>query len=138
MSRTDMERDAMGEAMLQMGAIVALSSDLYSSLPHARSSDYEVHRDLAYLMEELVSLESQLGGLGAYRDMVFLMEHITRDSRVAAESFRLQPVGPRQLRRRGCDGAAHRTPQPGSPTMQCGTPYSTVNTSLARFQEMWR
>ena len=85
MSRSDAERDAMGEAMLQMGAIVALSSDLYSSLPHARSSDYEVHRDLAYLMDELVSLEGQLGGLGAYRDMVFLMEHITRDSRVAAK-----------------------------------------------------
>ena len=85
MSRSNVERNAMGEAMLQMGAIVALSSDLYSSLPHARSSDYEVHRDLAYLMEELLSLDSQLGGLGAYRDMVFLMEHITRDSRVAAK-----------------------------------------------------
>ena len=84
MSSRDVERDAMGEAMLQMGAIVALSSDLYSSLPHARSSDYEVHRDLAYLMDELVSLESQLGTLGAYRDMVFLMEHITRDSRAAS------------------------------------------------------
>ena len=84
MSRRDVERDAMGEAMLQMGAIVALSSDLYSSLPHARSSDSQVHRDLAYLMDELLSLDGQLGSLGAYRDMVFLMEHITRDSRAAS------------------------------------------------------
>ncbi len=84
MSRRDMERDAMGEAMLHMGAIVALSSDLYSSLPHAGSSDSRVHSDLAYLMDELVSLEGQLGGLGAYQDMVFLMDHITRDSRAAS------------------------------------------------------
>ncbi len=83
MSRRDVERDAMGEAMLHMGVIVALSSDLYSSLPYARSSDSRVHSDLAYLMDELVSLESQLGRLGAYRDMVFLMEHIIRDSRAA-------------------------------------------------------
>ena len=84
MSRRDVERDVMGEAMLQMGAIVALSSDLYSSLPHARSSDSQVDRDLAYLMDELLSLDGQLGSLGAYRDMVFLMEHITRDSRAAS------------------------------------------------------
>ena len=84
LSRRDVERDAMGEAMLQMGAIVALSSDLYSSLPHARSSDSQVHRDLSYLMNELLSLDGQLGSLGAYRDMVFLMEHITRDSRAAS------------------------------------------------------
>ena len=84
MSRRDVERDVMGEAMLQMGAIVALSSDLYSSLPHARSSDSQVDRDLAYLMDELLSLDGQLGSLGAYRDMVFLMKHITRDSRAAS------------------------------------------------------
>ena len=84
MSRRDVERDVMAEAMLQMGAIVALSSDLYSSLPHARSSDSQVDRDLAYLMDELLSLDGQLGSLGAYRDMVFLMEHITRDSRAAS------------------------------------------------------
>ena len=84
MSRRDVERDAVGEAMLQMGAIVALSSDLYSSLPHAGSSSSQVHGDLVYLTDELLSLDAQLGGFGAYRDLVFLMEHITRDSRALA------------------------------------------------------
>ena len=84
LSRRDVERDAMGEAMLQMGAIVALSSDLYSSLPHAGSSSSQVHGDLVYLTDELLSLDAQLGGFGAYRDLVFLMEHITRDSRALA------------------------------------------------------
>ena len=85
LSRRDVERDAMGEAMLQMGAIVALSSDLYSSLPHAGSSSSQVHGDLVYLTDELLSLDAQLGGFGAYRDLVFLMEHITRDSRALAK-----------------------------------------------------
>ena len=80
LSQPDVERDAMGEALLQMGAIVALSSDLYSSLPYADSSNSQVHRDLVYLTDELQSLEGQLGDLGAYRDLAFLMDHITRDS----------------------------------------------------------
>ena len=84
LSRRDVERDAMGEAMLQMGAIVALSSDLYSSLPHAGSSSSQIHGDLVYLTDELLSLDAQLGGFGAYRDLVFLMEHITRDSKALA------------------------------------------------------
>ena len=81
MSRRDVERGAMGEAMLNLGAIVALSSDLYSGLPHARSSDSRVHRDLAYLTDELLFLDRDLGSLDAYRDFVLLMEHITQDSR---------------------------------------------------------
>ena len=74
----------LDESFLQLGAIVALSSDRYSSLPYAGHADSPVHRDLVYLMEELWTLESRLGDLAAYHDFAFLMEHITRDSRVRA------------------------------------------------------
>ena len=92
MSRRDVERDAMGEAMLQMGAIVALSSDLYSSLPHARSSDSQVHRDLAYLMDELLSLDGQLGEPGGLpgHGLPDGAHHPRLQGRVHA--LRLQPV----------------------------------------------
>ena len=71
----------LNDALLQLGAIVALSSDLYSSLPYAESSDSMVHSDLITLMEELEPLGSELGGLGAYQDFAFLMDHITRSFR---------------------------------------------------------
>ncbi len=71
----------LNDALLQLGAIVALSSDLYSSLPYAESSDSMVHSDLVTLMEELDPLGSELGGLGAYQDFSFLMDHITRSFR---------------------------------------------------------
>ena len=71
----------LNDALLQLGAIVALSSDLYSSLPYAESSDSMVHSDLVTLMEELEPLGSELGGLGAYQDFAFLMDHITRSFR---------------------------------------------------------
>ena len=66
------------DPFMRFGAVVALSSDRYSSLPHIddRDSGY-VRRDLSTLMEELWPLESSLGSLDSYRDFKFLLRHIT-------------------------------------------------------------
>ena len=77
----DVRFSAVNNPLLQLGALVALSSDSYSSLPYADSSTPSVHRDLLFLTDELRSLDSRLGDLGAYQDLNFLMEHITRNSR---------------------------------------------------------
>ena len=87
----DAELDALHDPLLRLSAVVALSSDRYSSLPHADYADSPVHRDLAYLMGELRSLEGDLGDLGAYRDFSFLMKHITRDSMVKREPSGYSP-----------------------------------------------
>ena len=77
----DVRFSAVNNPLLQLGALVALSSDRYSALPYADSSTPSVHRDLLFLTDELRSLDSRLGDLGAYQDLAFLMEHITRNSR---------------------------------------------------------
>ena len=77
----DVRFSSVNNPLLQLGALVALSSDRYSSLPYADSSTPSVHRDLLSLTDELRSLDSRLGDLGAYQDLYFLMEHITRNSR---------------------------------------------------------
>ena len=77
----DVRFGAVNNPLLQLGALIALSSDRYSSLPFADASAPSVHRDLLYLTDELRALDSQLGNLDAYHDIAFLMEHITRDSR---------------------------------------------------------
>ncbi|MCE2462780.1 MAG: von Willebrand factor type A domain-containing protein [Dehalococcoidia bacterium] len=78
----------VNDALLRLGAVVALSSDRYSSLPFVDSSSPSVHQDLLHLVKELRSLDGSLGHLGAYQDVAFLMEHITRNSREA-----VQPTG---------------------------------------------
>ena len=65
-------------ALLQLGALVALASDRYSSLPYP-DAPYDVHEDLSMLKEDLRSLDRHIGELAAYRDFSFLMEHIARD-----------------------------------------------------------
>ena len=66
---------------LRLGAVVALFADRYSSLPHADSSSRSVVDDLLHLqMRELQLLQAGLGNLGAYQDLAFLLEHITRNS----------------------------------------------------------
>ena len=79
LSQRDAGFGALDDPLLKMGAIVALASDLYSSLPRADYADAEVHRGLTLLQNELWLLEDRLGELEAYRDFKFLMEHITRD-----------------------------------------------------------
>ena len=71
------------DPLLRLGAIVALSSDRYSSLPYPDSSSPTVHEDLIYLLNQFHALESSLSQLGAYQDMAFLLNHITRNSRQA-------------------------------------------------------
>ena len=65
-------------ALLQLGALVALASDRYSSLPYP-DAPYDVHEDIAMLKNDLQSLDRHIGELAAYRDFSFLMEHIARD-----------------------------------------------------------
>ena len=65
-------------ALLQLGALVALASDRYSSLPYP-DAPYDVHEDIAMLKNDLQSLDRHIGELTAYRDFSFLMEHIARD-----------------------------------------------------------
>ena len=65
-------------ALLQLGALVALASDRYSSLPYP-DAPYDVHDDLSTLKEDLRGLDRHIGELAAYRDFSFLMEHIARD-----------------------------------------------------------
>ena len=71
-------QDSMESALLQFGAIVALSSDRYSSLPHLDDSEFGyVRDDLETLIDEMWPLEDQLGSLQSYQDFAFLLEHIT-------------------------------------------------------------
>ena len=79
----NIEFGAVDDSLLQLGAVIALSGDRYSSLPFADSSSQSVHQELLSLLEQAQSLEGSLGHLGAYRDLAFLLEHITRNSREA-------------------------------------------------------
>ena len=75
------------DPLLRMGAIVALFADRYSSLPYADSSSRSILDDLLNLqMKELQLLQVSLGDLGAYHDLAFLLEHITRNSREVTRS----------------------------------------------------
>ncbi len=65
-------------ALLELGALVALASDRYSSLPYP-DAPYDVHEDLAVLKSDLRDLDRHVGELAAYRDFSFLIEHIARD-----------------------------------------------------------
>ena len=80
--------EAIGDSMLRLGVLVALSSDRYSSLPYADAATQSVHRDLLFLLDEARRLDRNLGNLGAYQDVLFLLEHITRYSEDA-----IQPSG---------------------------------------------
>ena len=65
-------------ALLELGALVALASDRYSSLPYP-DAPHDVHDHLLVLKDVLRSLDGNLGELVAYRDFSFLMDHIARD-----------------------------------------------------------
>ncbi len=70
--------DSMDSALLGFGAIVALSSDRYGSLPHLDDSESGyVRDDLETLIDEMQPLADQLGSLQSYQDFAFLLEHIT-------------------------------------------------------------
>ncbi len=75
--------NATGDPLLQLGAIVALSADRYGGL---FDGEYvaEISRDLTELEDRLRSLNSSLGGLGAYQDFRFMLEHMAERARAQA------------------------------------------------------
>ena len=75
LSKSDALEDARAAALLQFGSIVALAADRYSNLDFAEAP---VDRDLAVLLEELWSLDRQLGDLAAFKDFSFLLDYLTQ------------------------------------------------------------
>ena len=78
LARYDDTTDDRDGALLELGALVALASDRYSSLPYP-DAPYDVHDELWTLKDNLRGLDRQIGELTAYRDFSFLMEHIAQD-----------------------------------------------------------
>ena len=68
-----------GDALFQLGAIVALAADLYGGLPFSEDRGYPgaVHTAMLTLWDRLESLRPELGELQAYQDFAFLLGHIT-------------------------------------------------------------
>ena len=81
--RLDSSLDTTGDPRLQLGAIVALSADRYGGL---HDSEYvaEISRDLTELEDRLRTLNSSLGGLGAYQDFRFMLAHMAERARAQA------------------------------------------------------
>ena len=75
LSTSDASENARDEAFLRFGGIVALAADRYSNLDYSESP---VDRDLAVLLDELWSLDRQLGDLNSYKDFSFLLEYLTQ------------------------------------------------------------
>ena len=78
LARYDDATNSRDGALLRLGALVALASDRYSSLPYPDAA-YEVHDELSLLKDDLRALDRHIGELAAYRDFSFLMEHIVQD-----------------------------------------------------------
>ena len=74
--RPDMEFHA-ADPLLQFGAVVALASDRYASLPYVEADAGSVGSDLWSLTDRLRPLGRQLGGLDSFDDFTFLLDHIT-------------------------------------------------------------
>ncbi|MCY4436393.1 MAG: von Willebrand factor type A domain-containing protein [Chloroflexi bacterium] len=75
LSTSDALENARAAAFLQFGSIVALAADRYSNLDFAESP---VDRDLAILLDELWSLDRQLGDLTSYKDFSYLLDYLTQ------------------------------------------------------------
>ena len=75
LSKSDALDNARDAAFLRFGSIVALAADRYSNLDFAESP---VDRDLALLLDELWSLDRQLGDLASYKDFSFLLDYLTQ------------------------------------------------------------
>ncbi len=76
-SPLDGELGTTGDALLEFGAVVALASDRYGSLPYV-DGDWsgDVRSDLSALSDRLQPLGRQLGHLASYQDFAFLMDHM--------------------------------------------------------------
>lgn len=74
--RPDMEfRSA--DPLLQFGAVVALASDRYASLPYVETDAGSVGNELWVLTDRLRPLARHLGGLASFNDFAFLLDHMT-------------------------------------------------------------
>ena len=69
-----------GDALFQLGAIVALAADLYGGLPFYQDRGYpgSVHTDMLTLSDRLESLRAELGDLQAFQDFGFLLGQMTQ------------------------------------------------------------
>ena len=65
------------DPLLQFGAVVALASDRYSSLPYVYADEGRVGSELRVLTEWLRPLGGELGGLASYQDFAFVLDHMT-------------------------------------------------------------
>ena len=68
-----------GDALFQLGAIVALAADLYGGLPFSEDRGYPgaAYSGMLTLSDRLESLRPELGELQAFQDFAFLLGHIT-------------------------------------------------------------
>ena len=73
LSTSDASAESQSEALLRFGAIVALAADRYSNLEFSESP---VHRDLLRLLDELQTLDGQLGELTSFQDFSFLLSYL--------------------------------------------------------------
>ena len=76
----DTDFEFLDDALLRFGAIVALSSDLYSGLPDFERQQFSyLQGDMYALIDQLNGLDRELGRLQAYNDFHFVLEHISAD-----------------------------------------------------------
>ena len=81
-SRLDSDLWTMGDPLLEFGAVVALASDRYGSLPYVDGEGAgSVRSDLWILFDRLQQLGQHLGTLDSYHDFAFLMDHMTGSMR---------------------------------------------------------
>ena len=73
--RPDVEFHA-ADPLLQFGAVVALASDRYASLPYMEADAGSVGAELWSLTDRLRPLSSHLGGLDSFHDFSFVLDHI--------------------------------------------------------------
>ena len=77
-SRLDSDLWTMGDPLLEFGAVVALASDRYGSLPYVDGEGAgSVRSDLWILFDRLQQLGQHLGTLDSYHDFAFLIDHMT-------------------------------------------------------------
>ena len=81
--RLDSGLGASGDPLLELGAIVALSADRYGGL-YEGEFIAAISSDLTELEDRLQSLNSSLGGLGAYQDFRFMLALMAERARAQA------------------------------------------------------
>lgn len=65
---------SQADPLLRFGAVVALSADRYSSLPHADPD--RVYTDLRRLSDHLLGLEGRLYEIPGYQDFGYVLDHL--------------------------------------------------------------